>query len=133
MMFDQPTSPLNKGVLIKLYSLYAKLRYGTGFFWDVDKTVARLIEEGSIDPIILVSVYNLPKVKRRTEYMPQKMITEQIATDFLHKESDIRKENITSDKYLRFWLMSLNHTLIKITEQNLIKVILLLWDLVWEE
>ena len=102
MMFDQPTSPFNKGVLMKLYSLYAKLRYGTGFFWDVDKTVARLIEEGSIDPIILVSVYNLPKVKRRAEYMPQKMITEQIATDFLHKESDIRKENITSDKYLRF-------------------------------
>ena len=102
MMFDQPTSPFNKGVLMKLYSLYAKLRYGTGFFWDVDKTVARLIEEGSIDPIILVSVYNLPEVKRRNEYMPQKMITEQIATEFLHKESDIRKENITSDKYLRF-------------------------------
>ena len=102
MMFDQPTSPFNKGILMKLYSLYAKFRYGTGFFWDVDKTVARLIEEGSIDPIILVSVYNLPKVKRRTEYMPQKMITEQIATEFLHKESDIRKEDITSDKYLRF-------------------------------
>ena len=30
------------------------------------------------------------------------MITEQIATEFLHKESDIRKEDITSDKYLRF-------------------------------
>ena len=102
MMFDQPTSPLNKGVLMQIWGFYAKLRYGTGFFWDVDKTVARLIEEGSIDPIILVSVYNLPKVKRRTEYMPQKMITEQIATEFLHKESDIRKEDITSDKYLRF-------------------------------
>ena len=101
-MFDQPTSPFNKGVLMKLYSLYVKLRYESGFFWDVDKTVARLIEEGSIDPIILVSVYNLAKVKRRTEYMPQKMITEQIATEFLHKESDIRKEDITSDKYLRF-------------------------------
>ncbi len=102
MMFDQPTSPLNKGVLMQIWGFYAKLRYGTGFFWDVDKTVARLIDEGSIDPIILVSVYNLPKVKRRTEYMPQKMITEQIATEFLHKESDIRKKDITSDKYLRF-------------------------------
>ena len=32
-MFDQPTSPFNKGVLMKFYKLYAKLRYGTGFFW----------------------------------------------------------------------------------------------------
>lgn len=106
-MFDQPTSPFNKGVLMKFYKLYAKLRYGTGFFWDIDKIASQLIENGKIQPVILASVWNLPDTKRRTEYMPQKMITEEIASSFLHKESDIRRDEITSDKYLSFLVKEL--------------------------
>ena len=106
-MFDQPTSPFNKGVLMKFYKLYAKLRYGTGFFWDIDKIASQLIENGKIQPVIFVSVWNLPGTKRRTEYMPQKMITEEIASSFLHKESDIRRDEISSDKYLSFLVKEL--------------------------
>ena len=106
-MFDQPTSPFNKGVLMKFYKLYAKLRYGTGFFWDIDKIASQLIENGKIQPVILASVWNLPDTKRRTEYMPQKMITEEIASSFLHKDSDIRRDEITSDKYLSFLVKEL--------------------------
>ena len=107
MMFDQPTSPFNKGVLMKLYKLYAKLRYGTGFFWDIDKIASQLIENGKIQSVIFVSVWNLPDTRRRTEYMPQKMITKEIASEFLHKESDIRIDEITSDKYLGFLVKEL--------------------------
>ena len=106
-MFDNATSPMNKGIFMKFYALYAKLRYRTGLFWDVDKIATQLIEAEKIDPVIFVSVWNLPGTKRRTEYMPQKMITEQIANEFLHKESDIRIQEINSDKYLSFLVKEL--------------------------
>ncbi len=106
-MFDNASSPMNKGILMKFYALYAKLRYGTGLFWDLDKIATQLIEDERIDPVIFVSVWNLPGTKRRAEYMPQKMITKQIATQFLHRESDIRIDKITSDKYLGFLVREL--------------------------
>ena len=57
------------------------------FFWDIkDKIASQLIENGKIQPVILASVWNLPDTKRRTEYMPQKMITEGGASSFLHKD-----------------------------------------------
>ncbi len=106
-MFDNASSPMNRGIFMKLYAIYLKLRYGTGLFWDVDKIATQLIKADKIDPVIFVSVWNLPGAKRRAEYMPQKMITEQIATEFLHKESDIRIQEITSDKYLSFLVKEL--------------------------
>ena len=46
--------------------------YYGGLFWNVDKTVSSLVHDNKIEPVILVSVWNLP-TKRGTEYMPQKM------------------------------------------------------------
>ena len=78
--------------------------YYGGLFWDVDKTVSRLIYDEKIEPVILVSVWNLP-TKRGTEYMPQKMFEgHQRGTGFdgMAMKRDIWIESLTSDKYLRF-------------------------------
>lgn len=85
-MFDHATSP------------YA----GTDWLWDVDKTMARLIREEQIRPAIVVSVWNLPKTKRRNEYMPQKPVTDEVGRLMNAEGSDITREEIKSDNYLKF-------------------------------
>ena len=85
-MFDNATSP------------YA----GTDWLWDVDKTMTRLIREKQVRPAIIVSVWNLPETKRRTEYMPQKPVTEEVDRLISAEGSDITRAEITSDNYLRF-------------------------------
>ena len=99
-MFDRPTSPY-----ASTWERTKGLIYG-GVFWNVDETMARLIAKKQIRPTIVVSVWNLPNVKRRTEYMPQKPVTEEIGR-LLVAESDITREAITSDNYLRFLVSEL--------------------------
>jgi len=99
-MFDRPTSPY-----ASTWERTKGLIYG-GVFWNVDETMARLIAKKQIRPTIVVSVWNLPNVKRRTEYMPQKPVTEEIGR-LLVAESDITREAITSDNYLRFLVTEL--------------------------
>jgi len=85
-MFDSANSP------------YA----GTDWLWNVDKTMARLIQEERIRPSIVVSVWNLPRQQRRAEYMPQKPITDDAERLMIARESDLPGEEITSDNYLKF-------------------------------
>ena len=99
-MFDRPTSPY-----ASTWERTKGLIYG-GVFWNVDETMARLVAKKQIRPTIVVSVWNLPNVKRRTEYMPQKPVTEEIGR-LLVAESDITREAITSDNYLRFLVSEL--------------------------
>lgn len=99
-MFDRPTSPY-----ASTWERTKGLIYG-GIFWNVDETMARLIAKKQIRPTIVVSVWNLPNVKRRTEYMPQKPVTEEIGR-LLVAESDITREAITSDNYLGFLVSEL--------------------------
>ncbi|MEL7186500.1 MAG: alpha/beta hydrolase-fold protein, partial [Pseudomonadota bacterium] len=86
MMFDQAASPMG----------------GTDYLWDVDKALTRLMNEGKIKPTMVVSVWNLPKTKRRTEYMPQKPLTEDSDSALQAEGSDITVAEVTSDNYLRF-------------------------------
>jgi len=85
-LFDHPTSPY----------------FGTVWMWDVDKAMTRLISEQQIRPAIVVSIWNLPKTRRRTEYMPQKPVTEEAARALKAEGSDVTREAISSDNYLRF-------------------------------
>jgi len=85
-LFDHPTSPY----------------FGTVWMWDVDKAMTRLIRERKIRPAIIASVWNLSKTKRRTEYMPQKPVTEEAARALMAEGSDVTREAISSDAYLRF-------------------------------
>lgn len=90
-LFDQPASPY----------------FGTVWMWDVDKAMTRLIREQKIRPAIVVSVWNLPKTKRRTEYMPQKPVTEEAARALRAEGSDVTHKAISSDNYLRFLVKEL--------------------------
>jgi predicted alpha/beta superfamily hydrolase len=85
-LFDHPTSPY----------------FGTVWIWDVDKAMTRLIREHKIRPAIVVSIWNLPDTKRRTEYMPQKPVTEEAGLALKAEGSDVTREAISSDNYLRF-------------------------------
>ena len=94
-IFDQPASPYT--------STWERIKgsfYG-GLFWNVDEIMSRLIADELIPPVMVVSIWNLPGVKRRTEYMPQKPVTEEV-DEILRGESDISREAITSDNYLKF-------------------------------
>ena len=53
---------------------------GTDYLWDVDTTMARLIENEEIRPAIVVSVWaNLDtKPKRKLEFMPEKPVTDDV-------------------------------------------------------
>mgnify|MGYP001157207229 CR=1 FL=1 len=98
--FDRPTSPYT--------SIWERIKgsiYG-GLFWDVDKTMVRLIAKKQIRPAIVVSIWNLPKGRRRTEYMPQKPVTEEV-DKLIQTQSDISLTKITSDNYLKFLVSEL--------------------------
>lgn len=96
MVFDKPTSPFT--------SLWRRIMgwYYGGIFWDVDKTMARLIREEKIRSAIVVSIWNSPGVKRRNEYMPQKPVTEEVSRLIKAEGADIARDEITSDNYLKF-------------------------------
>ena len=91
-LFDHATSP---------YS-------GMDFFWDVDKTMSRLIDDGEIKAAIVVSVWmaDWAKGARGAEYMPQKAVTDEVWQ--LMKEQgnsfavEPGGETMSSDNYLRF-------------------------------
>jgi predicted alpha/beta superfamily hydrolase len=70
--------------------------------WKVDVIVPRLVREKKIRPPIIVAPWNLPKAKRRNEYMPQKPVTEEVDRLLKEEGSDIRLAEVDSDNYLRF-------------------------------
>lgn len=71
-----------------------------GVDWGIDETMARLIDEGSIEAAIVVAIWNIPN--RVREYMPQRpvespdrtMVLERFAAEFGGKP--------LSDNYLKF-------------------------------
>ena len=77
---------------------------GTDWLWDVDTTMARLIENREVRPAIVVSVWaNLDaKPKRKLEYMPKKPVTDDVWELMIAREPDITGEKIVSDNYLKF-------------------------------
>ena len=77
---------------------------GTDWLWDVDTTMARLVEEGKVRPAIVVSVWaNLEaKPKRGMEYMPQKPVTDDVWKGMVAKNPEMEGEMIVSDGYLKF-------------------------------
>ena len=78
---------------------------GTDWLWDVDTTIARLIENGEIRPAIVVAVWaNLEaKPNRALEYMPKKPITDDVWELMNAKDSNFTAEKkVVSDSYLKF-------------------------------
>jgi len=77
---------------------------GTDWLWDVDKTMTRLIREGEIGPAIVVAVWmnDEKKVSRRAEYMPQKILTDEVRRWLVSEQPDFHGEEFTSDNYLKF-------------------------------
>ena len=94
--FDRPSSPYA--------NTWSRLKYWVfgGTFWDVDRAMTRLIASKEIKPAIIISIWNLPKVQRSEEYMPQKPVTEDVDKFLQTSDSDITPNSITSDNYLRF-------------------------------
>lgn len=74
------------------------------WLWDVDTTMARLIENGEIRPAIVVSVWADLEAKpnRKLEYMPQKPVTDDVWKKMIAKEPEIAGKKIVSDNYLKF-------------------------------
>ena len=77
---------------------------GTDWLWDVDTTMARLIEEGAIRPAIVVSVWaNLDaEGNRGLEFMPQKPVTDEVWELMATKHPKLKGGKIVSDDYLKF-------------------------------
>ena len=86
---------------------------GMDVFWDVDKTITRLVNDGEIRPAIVVAVWmaDWAKDARGAEYMPQKPVTEDIQQDMRESDpgsaiaefaSEHGRRVITSDNYLKF-------------------------------
>ena len=101
MVFDKPTSPFTS------FWRRAMGWYYGGIFWDVDKTMSRLIREEKIRPAIVVSIWNSPGVKRRNEYMPKKPVTEEVSQLIRAEGSYITRDEITSDNYLKYLVKEL--------------------------
>ena len=77
---------------------------GTDRWWDVDKTMTRLIREGEIGPAIVVAVWTNGEEKsnRRAEYMPQKFLTDEVRQRMVSERPDLFDLEYTSDNYLKF-------------------------------
>ncbi len=76
--------------------------------WGVDEVVSKLIEEKTIDPIIVVGIWNNGK-KRYPEYFPQKpfemvpgIVGEENIEEFRKKYGQFLSMQIESDNYLKF-------------------------------
>jgi enterochelin esterase-like enzyme len=74
------------------------------WLWDVDTTMARLIENGEIRPTIVVSVWADLDVKpnRGLEFMPEKPVTDDVWEQMIIEEPRFSGKKIVSDKYLKF-------------------------------
>lgn len=68
--------------------------------WDVDETLTRLLNEGIIQDVIVVGIYNNGN-KRHTEYFPQKAI-EYIAEPQRSQYLGLMPEGPIADNYLKF-------------------------------
>ena len=81
----------------------------TDWLWNVDTTMARLIEHGEIRPAIVVSVWaNLEtKPKRKLEYMPQKPVTDDVWELIVDGSPEITGDKIVSDNYFKFLVTEL--------------------------
>ena len=73
------------------------------YLWDVDTTMARLIAAGEIRPAIIVSVWADLDVagNRGLEFMPQKVVTEEVRKSLIAGDGIFTGE-IISDNYLKF-------------------------------
>ena len=80
---------------------------GMDVFWDVDKAITRLVNDGEIRPAIVVAVWmsDWTESARGSEYMPQKPVTEEVLLSMREAGIDFAKEGgevLSSDSYLRF-------------------------------
>lgn len=77
-------------------------------FWDVDKIITGLVNEGTIRPAIVVSVFmrDKPKGARGAEFMPQKPVTDEVWQLMVEEGDNFSVEEggdtMSSDSYLRF-------------------------------
>ena len=95
LLFDKPSSPMAK-FWYRPFDWYVG-----GMFWEVDKTMSRLILEKQIRPAIVVSIWFIPN-RRGAEFMPQKPIT--MVETGLERigDSDVTPDDVISDNYLKF-------------------------------
>lgn len=77
---------------------------GTDWLWDLDTTMARLIDDGEIRPVIVVAVWaDLDaKPNRGLEYMPRKPVTDEVWERMVAKHPEIKGGKLVSDSYLKF-------------------------------
>ncbi|MYD97717.1 MAG: hypothetical protein F4X98_10060 [Gammaproteobacteria bacterium] len=89
---------------------------GTDWLWDLDTTMARLIDDGEIRPAIVVAVWaDLDaKPNRGLEYMPQKPVTGEVWERMVAGDPPLKGGKLVSDSYLKF----LVHELKPFVDQN---------------
>jgi enterochelin esterase-like enzyme len=91
---------------------------GLDLFWDVDKAITRLVNDGEIRPAIVVAVWmsDWAKGARGAEYMPQKPVTDKVWQSMREAArvnplggfaSEEGGEVISSDNYLKFLINEL--------------------------
>jgi predicted alpha/beta superfamily hydrolase len=71
-----------------------------GVDWGIDETMARLIDEGSIEAAIVVGIWNIPD--RVREYMPQRPVESPDGTQVLQQFAAEFDGKPLSDNYLKF-------------------------------
>ncbi|MBT8489810.1 MAG: alpha/beta hydrolase [Deltaproteobacteria bacterium] len=71
-----------------------------GVDWGIDETMARLIDEGSIEAAIVVGIWNTPN--RVREYMPQRPVESPDGTEVLRHFAAEFNGKPLSDNYLTF-------------------------------
>lgn len=79
------------------------------WLWDVDTTMARLVENGEVRPAIVVAVWaDLDsKPNRGLEYMPQNPVTDDVWERMVEIEPPFKGGEIISDNYLKFLVKDL--------------------------
>ena len=86
---------------------------GLDVFWDVDKVIMRLVKNGEIKPVIVVSVWMADWMKgsRAAEYMPQKAVTNEVWQEMCRNDVKFSVEEggnvLSSDNYLKFLVTEL--------------------------
>lgn len=71
-----------------------------GVDWGIDETMARLIDEGSIEAAIIVGIWNIPN--RLREYMPQRTVESPDGNQVLQQFASEFEGKPLSDNYLKF-------------------------------
>jgi len=79
------------------------------WLWDMDTTMARLINEGVIRPAIVVSIWADLDVNgnRGLEFMPQKPVTEEVRKSLIARDGVFADGEIISDNYLKYLVKDL--------------------------